>query len=99
MSRDPRFEVVRTDAGWHARFVASNGQTVWVTESYRKKETAVRAIDTLARHFSPTGQAWVSNVRVGNERHVEVRYGSEDHRTWSDAHRLDVRLVDERTQP
>lgn len=98
MRGGPRFEIVRTDAPepWHARFRAANGQIVWTSETYRQKASAVRALDVLARFFSPTGQAWVSNVRVGNERTIEVRYGSEEHVTWGTAHRVEVRTVDER---
>lgn len=93
---ESRFEIVRTDAGWHARYIAANGQTVWTTESYRQKATAVRAVDTLARYFSPTGQAWISNVRIGGTHAVDIRYGSEEHRDWRTAHRVAVRTVDER---
>jgi len=44
MSRQPRFEVVRSDAGWFARFVAANGQKVWQTEVYERRRAAERAI-------------------------------------------------------
>jgi hypothetical protein len=82
----------------HARFevVGANGRIVFVSENYKQKASAVRAIDTLARFLSPTGQAWVSNLRVGNERTVDIRYGSDGHDTWHTAHRLEVRDVDER---
>lgn len=43
----PRFEIARTDAGWHARFIAANGKTVWVTESYRRRKAAVNAIEVI----------------------------------------------------
>lgn len=46
-ARAPHFEVVHADAGWHARFVAANGQTVWTTESYTRRKTAVRAVDLI----------------------------------------------------
>jgi uncharacterized protein YegP (UPF0339 family) len=51
VSRQPRFEVVRTDAGqpWHARFRAANGAIVWTTENYARKRGAENAIDTFAR--------------------------------------------------
>ena len=97
MSHGLHIEIVRTDAGWHSRIVAGNGQPVWTTESYRTKRAAIGAIDRLARYFSPTGQAWISNVRIGNERHVDVRYGSEEYRTWDVAHKVEIRLIDERT--
>ena len=44
MSRQPRFEVVRTGAGWHARFRAANGQVVWTTEVYTRRKAAERAV-------------------------------------------------------
>lgn len=44
MIRVPRFEVVRSDAGWFARFVAANGQKVWQTEVYQRAGKARRAI-------------------------------------------------------
>lgn len=40
-----RFEIVRTDAGWHARYVAANHRIVWWTENYGRRRGAVRAID------------------------------------------------------
>lgn len=49
MNRKPRFEVVHSDAGWFGRFVAANGQTVWVTESVRRRGTVLNAIRLLAR--------------------------------------------------
>lgn len=42
-----RFEVVRTDAGWHSRFVAGNNKTVWTTEVYTRRRAAVSAIESL----------------------------------------------------
>lgn len=39
-----RFEVVRTDAGHHARYVASNGRIVWTTEVYTRRSPAYQAI-------------------------------------------------------
>lgn len=44
---DPRFEIVRTDAGFHARFRAANGRIVWVTESLTKRRHAVRAVELI----------------------------------------------------
>lgn len=42
-----RFEIVRTDAGWHARFRAGNGQTVWTTETYTRRRAATNAVTVL----------------------------------------------------
>jgi uncharacterized protein YegP (UPF0339 family) len=43
----PRFEVVRTAAGYHARFRAENGRIVWFTEVYTRRAAATRAVDIL----------------------------------------------------
>lgn len=45
--KKPHFEVVRTTAGWHARFRAANGQIVWHTETYTRPRGALRAIALL----------------------------------------------------
>jgi uncharacterized protein YegP (UPF0339 family) len=55
-ARQPRFEVVRADAGWFARFVAANGQKVWQTEVYTRRGKALHAIELIADaklYFSP----------------------------------------------
>lgn len=41
----PRFEVVRTPTGWHARFIAANGRTIWWTETYTRRAGALNAIE------------------------------------------------------
>lgn len=43
----PRFEVARTDAGFHARFRAGNGRIVWTSEVYARHRTAIRAVDLI----------------------------------------------------
>lgn len=43
----PTFEVVQTDDGHHVRFVAVNGKTVWTTEVYARRESAIAAIESL----------------------------------------------------
>jgi len=44
-----RFEICHTGPyQFHARFVAANNETVWVTESYRTHRAAVRACVLLA---------------------------------------------------
>lgn len=48
MTRKPRFEIVRTDHGWHGRFRATNGRIIWWTESYGRKRGAVTAVHLLA---------------------------------------------------
>lgn len=39
-----KFEIVTTDAGHHSRFRATNGEIVWTTETYTRKEAAYEAI-------------------------------------------------------
>lgn len=48
-----RFEIVRTDAGWHSRFRAGNGQIVWATEVYTRRRAALRAMEVLCEYLSP----------------------------------------------
>lgn len=73
-AREPRFEIVRTDAGWHARFVAANGQTVWTTESYTRRRAAVRAVSVIC---GQTVTAYRDTLEVphtsGNYGLLEVR--------------------------
>lgn len=45
--RLPHFELVRTAAGWHGRFISANGRTVWTTEVYRRRRAAVAAVDMI----------------------------------------------------
>ena len=59
-AREPRFEVVHTDAGWFARFVASNGQKVWQTEVYQRRRAAGRAIEVVVGLFG----YWIRDGRV-----------------------------------
>lgn len=95
--KKPKFEIVHTDAGWHSRLRAGNGRIVWNTEVYTTRRTAAFAIDTIARMFSPTSQVWLSTVRIGSSVSTDLRYGSEGHSMWSNAHKVPVRDVDERT--
>ena len=69
MSRQPRFEVVRTDAGWHARFIAANGRIVWWTETYTRRRGAVNAIALLDAELAADA-AWPDNIRDVDEREV-----------------------------
>lgn len=72
MKRQPRFEVVGTDVGWHARFVAANGRTVWTTEVYERRRAAWRAIYLIAK---PALQSpWLHAVWIENYGCVEVRF-------------------------
>lgn len=42
-----RFEIVRTDAGWHARFI-SNARIIFASENYTRMVGAERAVLAFA---------------------------------------------------
>lgn len=44
MRKRPHFEIVRTAAGWHSRYIAANGRIVWWTETYTRRRAARTAI-------------------------------------------------------
>ena len=48
--RTPRFELARTDHGWTARFVASNGKVIMSTgsQAYSKRSAAINAIECVS---------------------------------------------------
>ncbi|MET1062192.1 MAG: YegP family protein [Aeromicrobium sp.] len=50
----PRFEIVVTNAGHHARSIAANGQVVLTSETYSRREAARNAIRITAQLFSVT---------------------------------------------
>jgi uncharacterized protein YegP (UPF0339 family) len=55
MSEPSHFEVVHTGPRkFHARFVAGNGETVWVTESHTTRRAAREAIEILVLLASPS---------------------------------------------
>jgi uncharacterized protein YegP (UPF0339 family) len=85
-----RFEIVRTDQGWHSRFRADNGKVVTSSEVYTRRWAALRSVAILASFFSPTGQIWVET------HEPSVRYGSKDHSDYLTAHVIPIRDVDER---
>lgn len=75
-----RFEVVRSDAGHFARFIAANGKEVWRTsEVYKRRQGAENAICVITGRFltpRPDGNAWVSRPHrndIGSDW-IEVRY-------------------------
>ncbi|SNB77259.1 hypothetical protein SAMN07250955_11650 [Arboricoccus pini] len=46
-----KFEIHKDKKGeFRVRFIASNGQTVWVTEGYTAKESAQNAIRSIQEH-------------------------------------------------
>lgn len=68
MNRQPRFEVVRTAAGWHARFRAVNGQVVWTTEVYKRRGKAHHAVDLLLGYPYANRTAGFIETREVDER-------------------------------
>lgn len=78
-----RFEVVRTDAGWHSRFRAGNGQIVWATEPYTRRRAAVRAVELIvgapvrvSRYAEWPEVDWAGNrVEPTEVRDVDERSG------------------------
>lgn len=67
-----RFEIVRTNAGHHARFIADNGKTVWTTEVYKRRTGAVNAIASIgdAPRYSNGRDADLIEVRDVDDRYV-----------------------------
>lgn len=97
-ARAPRFELVRRDAGWFWRFIASNGKTLCHSETYKQKRSALNALDSLARSFSSTDQVWIDEGPWTPDSRACVAIGSEDRRHFGVAHRVTLRVVDERGQ-
>jgi uncharacterized protein YegP (UPF0339 family) len=71
--RQPRFEVVRTDAGWHSRFRAANGRIVWTTEVYERERAAVAALYQIAKPLEVASTPWPNAVMVYKHGAVELR--------------------------
>jgi uncharacterized protein YegP (UPF0339 family) len=59
MSNEERFEIVHTEAGWHARVRAANAEITWSTEVYTTYSAAVDAVVNLAELFSYDGRVWL----------------------------------------
>ena len=79
MTRSPRFEVVRTNAGWFARFIAANGKEVWRTsETYKRRGKAHRAIALVAGHDVVAWRdTWEVPSALAEFGLLEVRYCDE----------------------
>jgi len=77
MSKQPRFEVVRSDAGWFARFIAANGREVWRTsETYERRGKAERAVELATGHEvygTPDGLRVSRNLSALEVRLVDER--------------------------
>ena len=70
--RSPRWEVVRTPAGIHIRYRASNGRIVLTSEVYTRRERALRAIELIAGPITVSPFAdWPEVTMFGQA--VEVR--------------------------
>lgn len=72
---DPRFEIVRTPVGHHARFRAANGQVVWTTEVYARRRAALEAVELITGARPTPSLGGLLEVRwAGNPaRATEVR--------------------------
>ncbi len=76
-----RFEIVRSDAGWHARLRAGNGRIVWVTESLTRRRAAVQAVEFI------TGRAIYKSPHT---EHPEVDWAG-NRETPTEVHDVDER--------
>lgn len=90
-----RFEIVRANGRghdqsqpWHARYVAANGQIVWVTETYTRRRGAENAILSIAHALGHLDPRLTWNVP---EREQILIDAVDDERPW-----LSVITVDER---
>ena len=69
-ARQPRWEIVRTADGWHARFRASNGAVIVSSEPYTRRRDAVRAVAIVgdSPSYSNGKDADLVEVRDVDER-------------------------------
>lgn len=66
-----RFEIVRTEDGYFARFVAANNRIVWVTPGLlSRREAAKKAIETVAKSFTLTAPRW---TYMGDQLRIYVQ--------------------------
>lgn len=82
MSR-ARFEIVRHDEGYFARYVAANNRIVWVTPGlYARLRDAENALESMTDRFiyRVQGKSFITNhggiqrdVKYLDERHPEDR--------------------------
>lgn len=79
----PRFEIVRTDAGFHARFRSNNGNIIMSSENYTRRHRALRAIELVTGDdvYYSRFQDW-----------PEIGHGNANSRTTM----VEIRDVDER---
>jgi len=61
----PTYEIVRTDAGWHVRFRATNGRVVWTTEVYTRRRSALAAIRSINEiHYAWVETFWWDDIKA-----------------------------------
>lgn len=75
MPRQPRIEIVRSDAEqpFHVRIVAANNRTLFSSENYSRRDSAMKAIVSLATAFGALDQnGWVDSIREVDERDPNV---------------------------
>lgn len=91
-----RFEIVRTNAPqpWHARYIAPNGRTLWTTETYTRRGSALNAISSVVEAF---GDCWIATWWYPTRKAmgIAVVYRRD---SWNktDGLRLEIRDADER---
>lgn len=71
-TRDARWEIVRTNAGHHVRYRASNGRIVLTSEVYTRRERALRAIELVVGPITTSPFADWPEVAMHGQA-VEVR--------------------------
>lgn len=72
---EERFEIIRTNAGWHTRFIAGNGKTVWTTEVYKRRRAAIAAIELILDQGVTTPRFARGPFRLPTEvRDIDDRY-------------------------
>jgi uncharacterized protein YegP (UPF0339 family) len=72
-----RFEIVRSDAGWFGRHIASNGREVWRTsEVYTRRRGVLRAVELITGYtpYHVLGDWWITTPKGVREiRDVDER--------------------------
>lgn len=73
-----RFQIVRTEGGYHARITGDNHEIVWATETYTREQGAQEAIELIghAMGFTPIwedgGIEMLSSLGMGTSLSVDV---------------------------
>ena len=86
----PRFEIVRSVAGWHVRLIAANSQIVISSEVLTRRASAEKNV--LAQLRALTGHDWRLHWNVVGVEQIAVR----PFEIALDIHPMLVRHVDER---